>query len=42
MMSVVTVKGVKRARLLTGGEVGAEVVEHGKMLAVALCQRGGR
>ena len=24
------------------GGVGAEAVEHGKMLAVALCQRGGR
>jgi len=42
MMSVVTVKGVKRARLLAGEGVGAEAVEHGKMLAVALRQRGGR
>ena len=39
MMNVVTVKGVKRVRLLTGVGVGA--VEHGKTLAVALHQRGG-
>jgi len=41
MMSVVTVKGVKRALLLVKEGAEAEVVEHGKMLAVALCQRGG-
>jgi len=40
MMSMVTVKGVKRACLLAGA--GAEVVGHGKTLAVALHQRGGR
>ena len=37
MMSMVTIEGVKRACLLTG----EEVVEHGKMLAVVLHQRGG-
>jgi len=42
MMSVVTVEGVKRACLLAGVAVGAEAVEHGKTLAVALRQRGGR
>jgi len=40
MMNVVTVEDVKRARLLAG--VGAEAVEHGKTLGVALRQRGGR
>jgi len=42
MMSVDTVEDVKRACLLAGEGVGAEAVEHGKMLAVALRQRGGR
>ena len=41
MMSVVTIKGVKRARLLTGAGPEAEVVGHGKTLVVALRQRGG-
>jgi len=40
MMSVDTVEGVKRARLLAGAGAGA--VEHGKTLVVALRQRGGR
>jgi len=40
MMNVVTIEGVKRVRLLAGVGVGA--VEHGKTLAVALRQRGGR
>jgi len=41
---MVTVKGVKRACLLTGVgvEVKVEVVGHRKMLAVVLHQRGGR
>jgi len=42
MMSVVTIEGVKRACLLAGEGVGVEAVEHGKTLAVALRQRGGR
>jgi len=42
MMNVVTIEGVKRAHLLVGEGVEAEVVEHGKTLAVALRQRGGR
>ena len=40
MMSVDTVKGVKRAHLLAGAGAGA--VEHGKTLVVVLRQRGGR
>jgi len=42
MMNVVTVKGMKRVHLLAGVGVGVGVVEHGKMLAVVLHQRGGR
>jgi len=41
MMSVVTIEGVKRAHLLVGEGAEVEAVEHGKMLAVALRQRGG-
>ena len=42
MMSVVTIEGVKRARLLVGEGAEAEAVEHRKTLAVAVRQRGGR
>ena len=42
MMSVVTVEGVKRVRLLAGAEAEAEVAGHGKTLGAALRQRGGR
>jgi len=42
MMNVVTVEGVKRARLLVGEGVEAEAVGHGKTLGAALRQRGGR
>ena len=42
MMSVVTVEGVRRARLLVGAGAEAEAVEHGKTLGAALRQRGGR